>query len=100
MAIERHARRKWQPIEGQIDRGSEFEGVAGLEDVLLKRPELFVTALTEKLMTYALGRGLEAGDAPAVRKIVQRAKANGWNFSEIIVGIVTSVPFTMKSSAP
>ncbi len=85
---------------GGFADGSEFEGVAGLEDVLLKRPELFVTALTEKLMTYALGRGLETSDAPAVRKIVQRAKANGWNFSEIIVGIVTSVPFTMKSTAP
>jgi hypothetical protein len=47
--------------------------VAGLEEVLLKRPELFVTALTEKLMVYALGRGLEASDAPAVRRIVRRA---------------------------
>ncbi len=85
---------------GGFADGSEFEGVAGLEDVLLKRPELFVSALTEKLMTYALGRGLEASDAPAVRKIVSRAKAKGWKFSEIIVGIATSVPFTMKSSAP
>ena len=59
-----------------------------------------MTALTEKLMTYALGRGLESSDAPAVRKVVQRAKEKGWKFSEIIVGIATSVPFTMKSSAP
>jgi len=66
----------------------------------LKRPELFVTALTEKLMTYALGRGLEANDMPAVRKIVSRAKANGWKFSEIIVGIVTSEPFMQKSIKP
>lgn len=80
--------------------GSEFEGVAGLEEVLLKRPELFVTALTEKLMTYALGRGLESSDAPAARKIVNQAKEHDWKFSEIIVGIVTSVPFTIKSSAP
>lgn len=78
---------------GGFADGSEFEGVAGLEDVLLKRPELFVTALTEKLMTYALGRGLETSDAPAVRKIVRRAKENGWKFSEIIVGIVTGEPF-------
>ena len=85
---------------GGFADGSEFEGVAGLEDVLLKRPELFITALTEKLMTYALGRGLEASDAPAVRKVVQRAKENDWKFSEIIVGIVTSVPFTMKTFAP
>jgi hypothetical protein len=51
-------------------------------------------------MTYALGRGLESSDAPAVRKIVKRAKEHDWKFSEIIVGIVTSVPFTMKASAP
>lgn len=85
---------------GGFADGSEFEGVAGLEDVLLKRPELFVTALTEKLLTYALGRGLEPHDAPAVRTIVNRAKESGWKFSEIIVGIVTSVPFTMRSSEP
>jgi hypothetical protein len=85
---------------GGFADGSEFEGVAGLEDTLLKRPELFVTALTEKLMTYALGRGLETEDAPAVRKIVRRAKDKGWTFSEIIVGIVTSEPFTLKPSQP
>ncbi len=78
---------------GGFADGSEFEGVAGLEEVLLKRPELFVTALTEKLMVYALGRGLDASDAPAVRKIVRRVKDNGWKFSEIIVGIVTSPVF-------
>jgi hypothetical protein len=85
---------------GGFADGSEFEGVSGLEDTLLKRPELFVTALTEKLMTYALGRGLEANDMPSVRKIVSRAKANGWKFSEIIVGIVTSEPFMQKSIKP
>ena len=81
---------------GGFADGSEFEGVAGLEDVLLKRPELFVSALTEKLLTYALGRGLETSDAPAVRQIVRRAKANDWKFSEIITGIATSAPFTMR----
>lgn len=85
---------------GGFADGSEFEGVAGLEEVLLKRPELFVTALTEKLMTYALGRGLEAGDAPAVRRIVRRAGANGWRFSEILVGIVTSETFMLRSTKP
>jgi hypothetical protein len=85
---------------GGFADGSEFEGVAGLEDALLKRPELFVTALTEKLLTYALGRGLVAADAPAVRKIVRSAGKKGWRFSEIIVGIATSVPFTMRSTEP
>ena len=82
---------------GGFADGSEFDGVAGLEDALLKRPELFVTTLTEKLLTYALGRGLEPHDAPAVRQIVARARAHGWKFSEIVGGIVTSVPFTMRS---
>jgi hypothetical protein len=85
---------------GGFADGSEFDGVAGLEETLLKRPELFVTALTEKLMVYALGRGLEASDAPAVRKIVRRAKANDWKFSEIIVGTATSEPFTLQSAMP
>ena len=76
---------------GGFADGSEFDGVAGLEETLLKRPELFVTALTEKLMVYALGRGLEASDAPTVRKIVRRAKENDWRFSEIIVGIAMSL---------
>ena len=85
---------------GGFADGSEFDGVAGLEETLLKRPELFVTALTEKLMVYALGRGLEASDAPTVRKIVRRAKENDWKFSEIIVGIATSEPFTLQSAKP
>jgi Protein of unknown function (DUF1592)/Protein of unknown function (DUF1588)/Protein of unknown function (DUF1585)/Protein of unknown function (DUF1587)/Protein of unknown function (DUF1595)/Planctomycete cytochrome C len=89
--------RKVDALGGFAD-GSKFEGVAGLEEAVLKHPELFVTTLTEKLLTYALGRGLETYDAPAVRKIVQRAKAKDWRFSEIIAGIVTSVPFTLRSA--
>jgi hypothetical protein len=85
---------------GGFADGSEFVGAVGLEDALLRRPELFVTALTEKLMTYALGRGLESSDAPAVRKVVRRAKEHDWKFSEIVVGIVTSEPFTLKAPTP
>ncbi len=88
-----------RPVDnkGGFADGSEFSGVAGLEDVLLQRPELFVGTLTEKLLTYALGRGLEPEDAPAVRAIVRRAKAHDWRFSEIVGGITSSVPFTMRS---
>ncbi|MEO6741209.1 MAG: DUF1585 domain-containing protein, partial [Chthoniobacteraceae bacterium] len=82
---------------GGFADGSKFSGAAGLENALLKHPELFATTLTEKLLTYALGRGMEPHDAPAVRAIVRRAEKNGWRFSEIIGGIVTSVPFTMRS---
>jgi len=82
--------------QGGFADGSAFTGVAGLEEAVLRRPELFVTALTEKLLTYALGRGVEPSDAPAVRAIVRQAREGDWRFSEIIVGIVTSVPFTMR----
>ena len=55
-------------------------GVAGLEDALLRRPELFAATLTEKLLTFALGRGVESYDAPAVRKILREAQPGGYHF--------------------
>ena len=72
--------------------------MAGLERGLLKRPELFVGTLTEKLLTFALGRGVESHDAPAVRKIVRDARAEDYRFSSLIVGIATSTPFQMRKS--
>jgi len=86
--------------------GGAFQGVEGLENALLARPELFVTALTENLMTFGLGRGVEYFDAPAVRKIVRDAgKAAGnvqskdaYRFSSLILGIVKSVPFQMRQA--
>jgi hypothetical protein len=78
--------------------GSQFAGVAGLESALLRHPELFVSTLTEKLLTFALGRGLGSYDAPAVRNIVREAQANDYRFSSIILGIVNSTPFTMRKS--
>jgi hypothetical protein len=87
-----------QPIDatGGLPDGSKFTGVSGLEDGLRHRPELFVGTLTEKLMTFALGRGIETYDAPAVRKIVRDAQAKDFRFSSIILGIVNSTPFTMR----
>jgi hypothetical protein len=89
-----------QPISatGSLSDGTEFVGVSGLEQALLKRPEWFVQTLTEKLMTFALGRGLEHYDAPAVRRIVRDAGKEGYRFSKIIVGIAQSVPFQMRKS--
>jgi hypothetical protein len=88
------------PIDatGGLPDGSTFAGVSGLEDGLLKPPDLFVSTLTEKLLTFALGRGVESYDAPAVRKIVREAQANDYRFSSVILGIVNSVPFTMRKS--
>jgi mono/diheme cytochrome c family protein len=73
--------------------GSPIEGVAGLRDALVKRPEIFVGTLTEKLLTYGLGRGLGYYDMPAVRKIVRDASAREYRFSSLILGIASSVPF-------
>ncbi len=83
---------------GGFPDGSKFTGVAGLEDGLLKHPELFVGTMTEKLLTFALGRGVEEHDAPAVRKIVHDAKGDGNRFSSVIIGIVNSTPFTMRKT--
>jgi hypothetical protein len=81
---------------GALPGAGAFRGIDGLEEALLARPELFVTALTENLMTFALGRGVESYDAPAVRKIVRDAGKDGYRFSSLILGIVKSVPFQMR----
>jgi hypothetical protein len=82
---------------GLVD-GSEFNGVSGLEQALLNRPELFARTLTEKLLTFGLGRGVEYYDAPAVRQIVREARADNYRFSRLIVGIVKGTPFQMRKS--
>jgi hypothetical protein len=86
------------PIDstGGLPDGSRFQGVGGLERALANRPELFVGTLTEKLLTFALGRGVERLDASAVRKIVRDARPGGYRFASLIVGIATSTPFQMR----
>jgi mono/diheme cytochrome c family protein len=88
------------PIDasGNLPDGSQFVGVSGLRQALLSRPELFVTTLTQKLLTYGLGRGLESYDAAAVRKIVRDARNDDYRFSSLILGIVNSTPFQMRRS--
>ena len=81
---------------GVLPDGVRFEGRAGLRDLLLDRPEDFVGTLTEKLLTYALGRGVEHYDAPTVRKIVREAAGADYRWSSIILGIVNSTPFQMR----
>ncbi|MCM8527180.1 MAG: DUF1592 domain-containing protein [Lentisphaeraceae bacterium] len=76
--------------------GSEFEGVDGLEKAMLDRPDLFVRTLTEKLMIYALGRGLESYDIPSVRQILKSSKEKNYSFSSIVSGIVQSRPFNWR----
>ena len=88
------------PIDasGGFPDGSRFADVDGLEAALLRRPELFVGAFAEKLQTYALGRGVEYYDAPAIRAIVRDAKPQNFRMSSIILGIVNSKPFQMRTS--
>jgi Protein of unknown function (DUF1592)/Protein of unknown function (DUF1588)/Protein of unknown function (DUF1585)/Protein of unknown function (DUF1587)/Protein of unknown function (DUF1595) len=82
--------------KGGLPDGSKFEGVSGLEQALLARPDLFAATLTEKLLTFALGRGVELSDAPAIRAIVRRAEADDFRFSSLILGLVNSPPFQMR----
>ncbi len=97
---------RWREIEegkpvdnsAGLPDGSVFSGMDGLEAGLLNRPELFVGTLTEKLLTFALGRGVEYYDAPAVRKIVREAAEQDYRFAPIIIGIVKSTPFTMRKA--
>jgi hypothetical protein len=83
---------------GGLPDGSEFTGVAGLEQALLNRPELFVRTLVEKLLTFGLGRGVEYYDAPAIRQIVRDAADDDYRFSSLILGIVKSTPFQMRKT--
>ncbi|MEM7600517.1 MAG: DUF1592 domain-containing protein [Verrucomicrobiota bacterium] len=84
---------------GASPGGSEFFGVSGLEEQVLARPELFVRTATEKLLTYALGRGIKPTDSAAVRDIVRKAKKDDYAFHSLILAIVISDPFTMRMSA-
>ncbi len=89
-----------RPVDasGGTPDGNEFTGVSGLEKALLERGEVFVSTMTEKLLTFALGRGVEYYDGPAVRKIVDNAEKENYKFSSLIKGIVKSKPFQMRRS--
>jgi hypothetical protein len=88
------------PIDasGVAPDGLKFEGADGLRAALL-RSDRFVATLTEKMMTYALGRGLEYYDAPAVRAILRDGSRDEYRFSSLVVGVVQSAPFRMRKAA-
>ena len=81
---------------GQLVDGGKFNGSSELRQQLMRYSSRFVQALTERLMVYALSRGIEAADIPVARSIVSRASAKGNKFSELILGIVESQPFQMN----
>ena len=80
------------------DGTTSFDGPAGLRQVLLDRSEQFVETVTEKLLTYALGRGIEHYDRPVIRAIVRAAAKDDYRWSSLILGIVESTPFRMRRS--
>ena len=88
-----------KPIDatGKLDTGESFKNASDLRGIVVgKKRDFFARCLTEKMLTYALGRGLEYYDKRTVDKIVQRLQKNGYQFNELVGGIVTSLPFDMK----
>jgi hypothetical protein len=84
---------------GSAPDGSPVNGVVELRQALLKHQDAFVFTLTEKLMIYALGRGLEAYDMPVVREIIRDAARQNYRFSALFLGVVKSVPFQMRKKS-
>jgi mono/diheme cytochrome c family protein len=82
---------------GVLADGAKVDGPVALRNAILSRPDAFVSALTERLLIYALGRGIDPPDMPVVRRIVRKAAQNEYRFSSIIMGIVESAPFQMRT---
>jgi hypothetical protein len=83
---------------GQLADGSRVDGPVALRKAVLKRAELFVRTVTQKLMTYGLGRGMQHTDMPVIRGIATSSAAQNYRFSSLVLGIVKSVPFQMKTA--
>jgi hypothetical protein len=98
---------KWRTRDGQaaidastsLPDGSAFDGPAGLRKLLSAEPDRFAAAVTEKLLIYALGRGVEHYDRPAIRRILREAKPAGYTWSAIVAGIIRSTPFQMRRAS-
>jgi hypothetical protein len=81
---------------GSLPGGGPFDGVTGLRQTIAARPDVFVGTLTEKLLTFALGRGVDYHDGPAIRQIVREAARDDYRFSSVILALTRSAPFTMR----
>jgi len=84
-------------VAGTLVDGRQVNGAKELRDSILSRPDAFVTVITEKMLTYALGRGLEPSDMPVVRRIVRKAAQNDYRLSSVVTGITESAPFRMRT---
>jgi mono/diheme cytochrome c family protein len=85
---------------GQLADGAKVDGPVSLREALLRRRELFVSTLTEKLLIYALGRTVEHSDMPAIRAIVRAAARDQFRWSSLVLGVVTSPQFQMRAAPP
>jgi hypothetical protein len=98
---------KWRTLDGktpidasgQLTDGSKVNGPASLRQALLVRSDVFVTVLAEKLLTYASGRAMRAQDMPAVRGVARAAAANGYRFSSLILGVIRTPQFQMRTKS-
>ena len=84
-------------VQGTLADGTTVNGPAALREAILSRPDAFVTIVASRMLTYALGRGLEPSDMPVVRRIVKKAAQNDYRLSSIVMGIVESPPFQMRT---
>lgn len=84
-------------VAGTLSDGTKVSGPKALREAILSRPEAFATVVTERLMTYALGRRLEPSDMPVVRRIVKKVSQNDYRLASIVQGIVESAPFQMRT---
>ena len=98
---------RWREREGELEidasaalpTGQAFEGTPGLRAVLARQGDAFAKALAEKMMTYALGRGLGPADGPAIAAVTDRMRKNEYRFSSLVLGIVESLPFQRRRAA-
>ena len=98
---------RWRDVDGGVPidaaatlfDGTAVDGVDALEAALLRRPELFVGTVTEKLLTFAIGRGVTHADAPAVRAILRAAEEDDFRFSSLVLGVVESMPFQLRKAS-
>jgi hypothetical protein len=94
---------KWRTIadgeavdaSASLPDGTRFTGIAGLRSLLMSHKEDFVRTLSEKMLAYAVGRGIESSDLPAVRKIARDAGAGDFRWTSLVLAVVKSTPFTM-----
>jgi hypothetical protein len=81
---------------GGLPGGTTFQGLEGLRTLLLERRAQFVGTVAERLLAYALGRGVEYYDRPTLRQILRQAAASDYRWSSVVLGIVRSAPFQMR----